>query len=108
MARYLIVNSRDWPEPGGGRYVLNLARNLRNRGHAVTVFLVEDGAHAARAGGEPGNRLSGLAAQGVRVLVEEAAVAAEGLGGVSRGIMPANLDVLADLIATGSDKVVWY
>jgi sulfur relay protein TusB/DsrH len=108
MSRYLIVTSRDLYEYASSSSVLELAGSLRNRGHEVTLYLVENGALAARQGAQLASRLSDLSRAGVTVLVEDVSAKARGIERVAEGVRLSTMDELADLIVDGCDKVIWY
>jgi sulfur relay (sulfurtransferase) complex TusBCD TusD component (DsrE family) len=108
MAHYLIIESRDLQEYTSGRYILGLADGLRKKGNNVTLFLVENGVLAARKGGAMGTVLGDLTKSGSTVLAEDIALQSRGVTQLTEGVSKSNLDHLADLIAEGTDKVIWY
>ena len=108
MAHVLIIESRDLQEYQGGRFVLDLAGDLREAGDQVTLFLVENGVLAARPGNRLGAELGQLKEKGVEILAEEISLQARGIRQVAEGIQVSNMDRLADLIVQETDKVLWY
>ncbi len=108
MARYLIVESRDLHEYTSGRYIQKVAGKLKDNGNDVTMFLIENGVLAARKGSEVGKNLSELAKRGTKVLAEDVSCNSRGVKQLADGISTSNIDQLADLIAEGCDKVLWY
>ncbi len=102
MMRYLLVASRD---PFTARDVdgfYDLAGSLAERGHAVTLFLVQNGVLPARRG--PGaESLTRLARSGVSVLAEEFALRERGITAdrLADGIERASLDHVVDALADG-------
>jgi len=108
MARYLIIESRDLQEYMRGDYILGLAEGLKKKGNDVTLFLVENGALAARKGAKAGETLGEISRQGITVLAEDIALQSRGITQLADGVAKSNMDHLADLIAQGTDKVVWY
>jgi len=108
MASYLIIESRDLTEYTSGRYIQRVALQLKEDGHEVILFLIENGVIAARKGCEVGKGLSNLAGRGAKVMAEEVSCRARGIDALSDGVTRESLDHLADLIVEGSDKVMWY
>ena len=108
MSRYLIVTSRDLYEYASSSQVLELAGALKNRGHEVTLYLIENGVLAARRGAHLAARLSDLSRAGVTVLAEDVSAKARGIEQLADGVRLSNMDELADLIVDGCDKVIWY
>lgn len=108
MSRYVIVTSRDLHEYASSPYILELAGSLKNRGHEVTLYLIENGVLAARQGAQLGRRLSELSRAGVAILAEDISAKARGIEQLAEGVRLSNMDELADLIVDGCDKVIWY
>lgn len=108
MAKYLFINSRDTYEYAKSENLFDLAEQLKKRGNEVTLFLVENGVLAARSGSVGAKRLGALKQQGLRVLAEDVSLKARGIERPADGIVVSNMDELADLIVSGSDKVMWY
>jgi sulfur relay protein TusB/DsrH len=108
MAKYLIVDSRDLTEYTNGRYIQKVAGKLKEDGNDVTLFLIENGVLAARKGAEIGKNLTELSKRGTRIMAEDISCRARGISQLAEGVAQSNMDQLADLIAEGSDKVLWY
>jgi sulfur relay (sulfurtransferase) complex TusBCD TusD component (DsrE family) len=108
MARYLIVDSRDLTEYTNGRYIQKVAGKLKEDGNDVTLFLIENGVIAARKGGEIGKNLTDLSKRGAKIMADDISCKARGVAQLAEGVTQSNVDQLADLIAEGSDKVIWY
>jgi sulfur relay protein TusB/DsrH len=108
MARYLIVDSRDLTEYTSGRYIQKVVGKLKESGNDVTLFLIENGVIAARKGGEIGKNLSDLSKQGAKIMADDISCKARGIAQLADGVNQGNVDQLADLIAEGSDKIIWY
>lgn len=108
MAQYLLIESRDPFESADVGYFYDLAGALAQAGHAVSLFLVQNGVLPARPG-RHGAALTRLAAAKVRVLADafslrERGIAAESL---APGVRPAPLDVVIDGLAAGA-KALWH
>ena len=108
MKHYLIVGSRDLTEYVNGANVPLMVNGLREKGHGVTLFLVENGVVAARQRSKAGKVLNGLIENGAEIFAEDVSCRARGIEHLEGAIRLSNLDSLADLIAEGFDNIVWY
>ncbi len=108
MARYLFINSRDTSEYAKSENFFDQMGQLKKLGNEVTLFLVENGVLAARSGSAGAKRMGALKQQGLRVLAEDISLKARGIGKPADSVEVSNMDALADLIVSGSDKVMWY
>lgn len=108
MARYLIVDSRDLTEYTSASYLQKVVGKLKEKGNDVTLFLIENGVIAARKGGAIGKNLSDLSKQGARIMADDISCKARGIANLADGVNQGTMDQLADMIAEGSDKVIWY
>lgn len=108
MARYLIVDSRDLTEYTNGKYIQKVAGKLKESGNEVTLFLIENGVIAARNGGDVAKNLTDLSKRGAKIMADDISCKARGVSQLTEGVTQATIDQLADLIAEGSDKIIWY
>src|SRR5215469_16112402 len=69
MFRYVLIESRDPFESRDVSYFYGLARDLAAKGEQVTLFLVQNGALAARRDGKP-NPLASVVNSKIEVLVD--------------------------------------
>jgi sulfur relay (sulfurtransferase) complex TusBCD TusD component (DsrE family) len=108
MANYLLIESRDVFEHASVAQQLDLAKELKQAGNDVTVFLVQNGVLPAR-GGQRSKGLSDLVDQGIAVLADAFSLRERGISSdkLARGIKNAELDVVIDRMAAG-DKVLWH
>lgn len=108
MAKYLIIESRNPFESRDSTRIHELARALQSRGHVVTMFLVENGALAARSGAVV-PEIDETVRSGVEVLVDEYALRLRGIAEerVRTGVRPAPLDVVIDHLVEGR-KAIWH
>jgi len=108
MAQYLIIESRDPFDSTDTRAICELAGDLAKGGHAVTVFLVQNGVLPARPGAVC-EALGDLAAAGVDILADEFSLRERGIATdrLATGIRPAPLDVVVDHLAAGA-KAIWH
>ena len=100
MAGYVLIAARDpWDGPEHEN-VFELAGSLARARDSVSLYLTENGVHAARAGG--GERwLDPLLSAGVRVFADPFALSERGISDdrVVRGVVPASIEHLVDLLA---------
>ena len=103
MAGYVLIAAND---PGDGpeqQAVFELASTLAAARDKVSLFLTENGVHAARAG--DGERwLVPLLSAGVTVFADPGALAQRGISseGMVSGVVPAPIELLMDRLETGS------
>ncbi len=84
-----------------------MARQLREQGHKVTLFLVQNGALGARPS-PAGESLQTLANDGVEILVDDFSLKERGIAtsDMAANISTAPLDRILDDLAAGY-KVLW-
>jgi predicted peroxiredoxin len=105
---YLLIQSRDPFESADAEYFYDLAAGLARGGHAVTLFLVQNGVLPARQGAR-GEALATAARAGVQILADDFSLRERGIGKdrLSPHVKPAPLDVVVDLLAEGR-KALWH
>jgi sulfur relay (sulfurtransferase) complex TusBCD TusD component (DsrE family) len=108
MSDYLLISSRDPVTCPATREVYELASALCERGHAVTLFLIENGVLAARATADYG-ALRETAAAGVKVLADDFALRQRAISAnaLLAGVEAAGLDHVIDALAAGA-KTIWH
>jgi len=108
MNRYLFIESLDPFESNDVQQVWELAAGLVRDGQQVTLFLVQNGVLGARQHPRS-ERLIELAALGVEILADEFSLRERGIRveRLVRGVKPAPLDVVVDLLAEGH-KALWH
>jgi sulfur relay (sulfurtransferase) complex TusBCD TusD component (DsrE family) len=108
MAGYVLIAARDPWEDGESQRAFELAIALSEERDAVTVYLTENGVLAARA--DAGERfLSPLIAAGVNVFADPFALQERGIARerMVRGVEPAPIEQLVDLLARGG-PALWF
>ncbi len=107
MERYLLVESRSPWESGAAADFYRLARDLAGQGHEVTLYLVQNGVLAARAGA----REAGLAevASHARVVADDFSLRERGIAArdLRREVGPGAIDMIVDMLADGV-RAVWH
>jgi predicted peroxiredoxin len=107
MARYVFIESRDPFESRDTQFMEDTAVAVKERGHEVTVFLVQNGVLAAR---KTAARLGRLAEAGVTVLADDFSLRERGInaGELAPGIRESGIDVLVDAIVQENTKALWH
>ncbi len=101
--RIALLTSSDvaWPA--------QLARTWAGDGDRVTLVLLDGASAAARSGHADAAAVSAVADEGVAVLVHDGALRRRGITttALAEGVRPVDLDVVADLVGDGADRVIW-
>lgn len=107
MAKYLLIESRDPYDSADSAHFLELARGIRERGHEVTLFLIQNGVLATRQGVEHSERYRNLAQDGVAVLADSFSLRERAINRLVEGVAPAEIERLVELLEEGS-KAMWH
>ena len=107
MSNYVFIESRDPFESRDTEFLEETARAVKERGHDVTVFLVQNGVLAARKT-VPG--LGRLAEAGVTLLADDFSLRERGINGdeLTPGIQETGIHVLVDAIVQENTKAIWH
>lgn len=107
MSRYVFIESRDPFESRDTRFIEETAVEAKERGHEVTVFLVQNGVFAARTSAR---KLGRLADAGVTVLADDLSLRERGikLAELAPGIREAGIEALVDAIVQENTKALWH
>ena len=109
MASYLIIETRDPFESRDVQFVVDTASALTQRGHDVTVFLVQNGALAARKGAKA-DVVEDLAEAGVALLVDDFSLVERGID--VEELRPAcrisTVDELVRRLVDDDTKAIWH
>jgi sulfur transfer complex TusBCD TusB component (DsrH family) len=107
QSHYVFIESRD-PFDSTDTFVADTAAELRRRGRPVTVFLVQNGVLAIRAGAH--SHVPRLAGAGVRVLADDFSLAERGIEAdeLDAGARPCSIEALVDLLVQPDTKAVWH
>lgn len=108
MAKYLLIESRDPFEWNDVAYYYDLAKNLKDAGNEVSLFLVQNAVLPARKSSES-EALVQLADAGVEILADEFSLRERGITAdrMVANVSSAPLDVVVDHLAEGS-KTIWH
>ena len=109
MAQYVLVESKNPLD--GGEYSFELAKQLRELRHNVTIYLLQDAVFTARKRFEAGEKLVQEAkAQSLTLLADEISLRQRGITNerLSDAVRVSKMDELVDLLMEKSDKAIWH
>ena len=109
MTKYLFIESRDPFESRDVRFVEETAAALKQRGHEVTVFLVQNGVLAARRNGAE-NYLARLANAGITLLADDFSLCERGIqtAEITTGIEQSSIEALVEMLVQENSKAIWH
>jgi sulfur relay (sulfurtransferase) complex TusBCD TusD component (DsrE family) len=107
VTAYVLIESRDPFESRDTQFVEQTAIAIKERGHPVTVFLIQNGVFAAR---ENAGRLRRLTEAGVILLADNLSLSERGIKAeeLAPGIQESGIDKLVDAIAQENTKAIWH
>jgi sulfur relay (sulfurtransferase) complex TusBCD TusD component (DsrE family) len=107
MSRYVFIESRDPFASRDTRFVEETAVAVKERGHEVTVFLVQNGVLAARTSA---HRLGHLAEAGVTVLADDLSLRERGIkpDELAPSIRESGIEELVEAIVQQHTKALWH
>ena len=109
MSNYIFIETRDPFESRDIRFVEETATALKQRGHEVTVFLVQNGVLASRKK-EGGSYLTRLAEAGVTLMADDFSLSERGIQTqeLNPGIHPSGIETLVDALVEENTKAIWH
>jgi len=109
MTNYLFIEARDPFTSRDPEFLERTAIALKQRGHQVTVFLVQNGVLAARKNIRDGY-LSRLTGAGVTLLADDFSLSERGIqaGELLPGIQPSGMETLVEVLLTENTKAIWH
>lgn len=109
MSNYIFIESRDPFESRDTQFVETTATALKQRGHEVTVFLVQNGVLASRRNASD-SYLSRLSAAGVNLLADDFSLCERGIQSAELhpGVQPSTIEVLVDALLQSNAKAIWH
>jgi len=107
MSSYVFIESRDPFESRDTQFLEETAIAVKERGHNVTVFLVQNGVLAAR---KTAPRLGRLAEAGVTLLADDLSLRERGIKSdeLAPSVHESGIDVLVDAIVQENTKAIWH
>jgi hypothetical protein len=109
QAEYVFIESRDPFDSADTAFVADTATALAARGRPVTVYLVQNGVLAGRAGAR-GSQVRRLTGAGVTVLADDFSLRERGIdaGELTHGVREAPIGRLVDLVMRAGTKTLWH
>ena len=107
MTNYLFIESRDPFESRDTRFIEDTAIGLKERGHDVTLFLVQNGVLAAR---KKAQCLERLAQAGVTLLADSFSLSERGIQAaeLTAEVRQAGIDLLVDALVQENSRAIWH
>jgi predicted peroxiredoxin len=107
MSNYFFIESRDPFESRDTKFIEETALAVKDRGHDVTIFLVQNGVLAAR---KSAQRLDRLVDAGVTLLADDLSLHERGIkpDQLAPGIQQSAIDELVERIVREKTKAIWH
>ena len=107
MAKYVFIESRDPFESNDTQFIEETAISVKERGHDVMVYLVQNGVLAAREGI---NRLRRLTEAGVTLLADDFSLRERGIRpeDLATGVQQSQIGALVDALVQTNTKAIWH
>lgn len=109
MNHYLFIESRDPFESRDTRFVEETATALKQQGHEVTVFLVQNGVLSSRQNARD-TSLARMAAAGISLRVDDFSLSERGIqpAELRPGIERSGIDQLVDDLVQENTRAIWH
>jgi sulfur relay (sulfurtransferase) complex TusBCD TusD component (DsrE family) len=109
MSNYIFIETRDPFESRDTQFIEQTAIALKQRGHEVTVFLVQNGVFAARRNTREAY-LPRLTDAGVNLLADDFSLCERGIqtAELHPGVRPSNIESLVDALLQNNTKAIWH
>lgn len=108
MSNYLLIDSRGPFENADLEYVPRLAESLASSGHAVIVYLMQNGVLGARRGSRLASYVAHLGKQHVQVLADDDALKERAVSNLADGVRRSSVDELVTLLMERPTRVLWH
>jgi sulfur relay (sulfurtransferase) complex TusBCD TusD component (DsrE family) len=107
MTRYVFIQSRDPFEAREPQFLEETAIAVKERGHEVTVFLVQNAVLAAR---QSTDRLERLTQAGVTLLADDLSLRERGIMNeeLTPSVQESGIGALVDAIVQENTKAIWH
>ena len=107
MSNYIFIESRDPFESRDTVFIEETALAVKDRGHNVTIFLVQNGVLGAR---KNAHRLQRLANAGVTLLADDLSLSERGIktDELVPAIQSSSIDELVERMVQKSTKALWH
>ena len=109
MTNYIFIESRDPFDSRDLQFVEETATTLKQRGHEVSLFLVQIGVLACRRNINDA-RLDRLAQAGVTVLADDFSLRERGIpdADLLSSVRPSSIDILVGALVQENTKAIWH
>jgi predicted peroxiredoxin len=107
MTEYVLIESRDPFDSRDTEFVEQTAITIKERGHRVTVFLLQNGVFAAR---RTAARLQRLIDAGVILQADDFSLRERGIEAaeLAQGVQQSGVNSLVDKITQPNTKAIWH
>jgi sulfur relay (sulfurtransferase) complex TusBCD TusD component (DsrE family) len=109
MTNYIFIETRDPFESRDTQFIEQTATALKQRGHEVTVFLVQNGVLASRRNARD-SYLPRLTHAGVNLLADDFSLCERGIqtAELQPGIQPSSIETLVEALLQENTKAFWH
>ena len=109
MTNYIFIETRDPFESRDTEFIEQTATALKQRGHEVTVFLVQNGVLASRRNARD-SYLPRLTQAGVNLLADDFSLSERGIQTTELhpGVLPASIESLVESLLQSNTKAIWH
>src|SRR5687767_2533314 len=109
MSNYIFIETRDPFESRDTKFVETTATALKQDGHEVTVFLVQNGVLATRRNASD-SYVSRLSEAGVNLLADDFSLCERGIQSTELhpGVKPSSIELLVDALLQSNTRAIWH
>jgi predicted peroxiredoxin len=109
MTNYIFIETRDPFESRDTQFIEQTATALKQLGHEVTVFLVQNGVLASRRKVRE-SYLPRLTQAGVNLLADDFSLCERGIqtAELHPGVQPSSIETLVDALLQSNTKAIWH
>jgi len=109
MSNYIFIETTDPFSSADSNFVADTAIGLRQNGHNVTIFFVQNGVLVLRKAATRSS-VSLLVDADIKLLADDFSLRERGIlsDELSDGVRPADIGTLADLLIRDDTKALWH
>jgi sulfur relay (sulfurtransferase) complex TusBCD TusD component (DsrE family) len=109
MTNYIFIETRDPFETRDTQFIEQTATALKQLGHEVTVFLIQNGVFASRRNARD-SYLPRLTNAGVNLLADNFSLCERGIqtAELYPGVRPSSIEALVDALLQSNTKAIWH
>lgn len=107
MSNYIFIESRDPFASGDSDFIENVAVLVKDRGHNITVFLVQNGVLGAR---KTVRHFKQMLSAGVKLIADDLSLAERGINieELAPGITKSSIQELVQALVQENTKAIWH